>query len=68
MATRASDATRMIDASGGGATAAAAKPRVGKQDRHFVTALSRGLDVLSCFRRSVRRTTDAATRSAAPGG
>jgi DNA-binding IclR family transcriptional regulator len=27
---------------------------VGKQDRHFVTALSRGLDVLSCFRSGSR--------------
>ncbi|HEY8539658.1 MAG TPA: IclR family transcriptional regulator [Steroidobacteraceae bacterium] len=31
-----------------------ARPRVGKQDRHFVTALSRGLDVLSCFRSGSR--------------
>ena len=30
------------------------RPRVGKQDRHFVTALSRGLDVLSCFRSGSR--------------
>ena len=27
---------------------------MGKQDRHFVTALSRGLDVLSCFRSGSR--------------
>lgn len=33
-----------------------AQPRtsVGKQDRHFVTALSRGLDVLACFRSGSR--------------
>ena len=53
MATRASDTTRMIEG-----TAAAAQPQprphVGKQDRHFVTALSRGLDVLSCFRSGSR--------------
>src|SRR5690348_16941656 len=48
MATRASDTTRMIESS------APAQPRVGKQDRHFVTALSRGLDVLSCFRSGSR--------------
>src|SRR5687768_18493710 len=30
------------------------KTPVGKQDRHFVTALSRGLDVLSCFRSGSR--------------
>jgi len=51
MATRASDTTRMIE----GTTAAATpRPHVGKQDRHFVTALSRGLDVLSCFRSGSR--------------
>jgi DNA-binding IclR family transcriptional regulator len=32
----------------------APRPHVGKQDRHFVTALSRGLDVLSCFRSGSR--------------
>jgi DNA-binding IclR family transcriptional regulator len=37
-----------------GAASAAPKPHVGKQDRHFVTALSRGLDVLSCFRSGSR--------------
>jgi DNA-binding IclR family transcriptional regulator len=35
-------------------TAAQPRPHVGKQDRHFVTALSRGLDVLSCFRSGSR--------------
>lgn len=49
MATRASETTRMIESS-----AAAPRPHVGKQDRHFVTALSRGLDVLSCFRSGSR--------------
>lgn len=49
MATRASEATRMI-----GVTSAVPRPHVGKQDRHFVTALSRGLDVLSCFRSGSR--------------
>jgi DNA-binding IclR family transcriptional regulator len=34
--------------------AATPRPHVGKQDRHFVTALSRGLDVLSCFRSGSR--------------
>ncbi len=50
MATRASDTTRVM------ATTSASEPRphVGKQDRHFVTALSRGLDVLSCFRSGSR--------------
>ncbi|HJY37258.1 MAG TPA: helix-turn-helix domain-containing protein, partial [Steroidobacteraceae bacterium] len=43
----------MIESAGAGATAAP-RPRVGKQDRHFVTALSRGLDVLSCFRSGSR--------------
>jgi DNA-binding IclR family transcriptional regulator len=43
------DATRVADAGG-----APARPKVGKQDRHFVTALSRGLDVLSCFRSGSR--------------
>jgi DNA-binding IclR family transcriptional regulator len=33
---------------------AAPRPHVGKADRHFVTALSRGLDVLSCFRSGSR--------------
>jgi DNA-binding IclR family transcriptional regulator len=28
----------------------AAKPSAGKEDRHFVTALARGLEVLACFR------------------
>lgn len=49
MATGASDATRTI-----GVGTAAPRPRVGKADRHFVTALSRGLDVLSCFRSGSR--------------
>jgi DNA-binding IclR family transcriptional regulator len=43
------DATRVADAS-----SAPPRPKVGKQDRHFVTALSRGLDVLSCFRSGSR--------------
>jgi DNA-binding IclR family transcriptional regulator len=51
MATMSSDTTRMIETAGG---ATAVRPRVGKQDRHFVTALSRGLDVLSCFRSGSR--------------
>jgi DNA-binding IclR family transcriptional regulator len=50
MATRASDTTQMIEGSSG----TAPRPHVGKQDRHFVTALSRGLDVLSCFRSGSR--------------
>lgn len=52
MATRASETSRLVEAT----TAAAPAPRVhvGKQDRHFVTALSRGLDVLSCFRSGSR--------------
>lgn len=50
MATRASDTTRMIE----GTAAPQPRPHVGKQDRHFVTALSRGLDVLSCFRSGSR--------------
>jgi DNA-binding IclR family transcriptional regulator len=59
MATRASETTRMIEttsaaAASAAASAAAPKPHVGKQDRHFVTALSRGLDVLSCFRSGSR--------------
>jgi DNA-binding IclR family transcriptional regulator len=54
MATRASETTRMIETTSAAATAAAPKPHVGKQDRHFVTALSRGLDVLSCFRSGSR--------------
>jgi len=55
MATRASETTRLVEASGTGTAAAAApRPHVGKQDRHFVTALSRGLDVLSCFRSGSR--------------
>jgi DNA-binding IclR family transcriptional regulator len=51
MATRASETTRMIETT---SAPAAPKPHVGKQDRHFVTALSRGLDVLSCFRSGSR--------------
>jgi DNA-binding IclR family transcriptional regulator len=35
-------------------TASSPRVPVGKQDRHFVTALSRGLDVLSCFRSGSR--------------
>ena len=49
MATRAAETTRIIET---GSTAP--RPHVGKQDRHFVTALSRGLDVLSCFRTGSR--------------
>jgi DNA-binding IclR family transcriptional regulator len=37
-----------------GTAAPKPRPHVGKQDRHFVTALSRGLDVLSCFRSGSR--------------
>jgi DNA-binding IclR family transcriptional regulator len=51
MATGASEMTKLAQTS---AQPAAAKPHVGKQDRHFVTALSRGLDVLSCFRSGSR--------------
>ena len=51
MATRASETTRMIEGTQAQATP---RPHVGKQDRHFVTALSRGLDVLSCFRSGSR--------------
>src|SRR5690606_2496844 len=57
MATRASETTRMIETAEAATPAtapAAPKPHVGKQDRHFVTALSRGLDVLSCFRSGSR--------------
>lgn len=43
--------TRLVDVSTATATP---KAHVGKQDRHFVTALSRGLDVLSCFRSGSR--------------
>lgn len=50
MATRASETTRMIETT----SPALPRPHVGKQDRHFVTALSRGLDVLSCFRSGSR--------------
>lgn len=50
MATGASETTRMIQ----GAADSRQSRRVGKQDRHFVTALSRGLDVLSCFRSGSR--------------
>ena len=51
MATHASETTRMIENTH---AATAPKPHVGKQDRHFVTALSRGLDVLACFRSGSR--------------
>jgi DNA-binding IclR family transcriptional regulator len=54
MATRASETIRMIETTGAAHATAAPKPHVGKQDRHFVTALSRGLDVLSCFRSGSR--------------
>src|SRR3954469_7739168 len=47
MATPASETTRTQTSSQPSA------PRI-KQDRHFVTALSRGLDVLSCFRSGSR--------------
>lgn len=47
--------TRPIDVSADVSTAAVPpRTQVGKQDRHFVTALSRGLDVLSCFRSGSR--------------
>lgn len=49
MATRGSDARRTV-----GVGNAAPRPHVGKADRHFVTALSRGLEVLSCFRSGSR--------------
>ena len=52
MATRASETTRMIEARH--TQPRRRDPHVGKQDRHFVTALSRGLDVLSCFRSGSR--------------
>jgi DNA-binding IclR family transcriptional regulator len=44
----------MIEAAGATPVVTTPKPHVGKQDRHFVTALSRGLDVLSCFRSGSR--------------
>lgn len=50
MATRAAETTGMTETTG----AAPPRAHVGKQDRHFVTALSRGLDVLSCFRSGSR--------------
>jgi DNA-binding IclR family transcriptional regulator len=53
MATRASDTARIIDTSAPAANTPVA-PRPHKADRHFVTALSRGLDVLSCFRSGSR--------------
>ena len=53
MATRAAETTRLVEASGA-APVASPRVHVGKQDRHFVTALSRGLDVLSCFRSGSR--------------
>lgn len=46
--------TRLSEVSEVSAVAETPKPHVGKQDRHFVTALSRGLDVLSCFRSGSR--------------
>jgi DNA-binding IclR family transcriptional regulator len=55
MATRAADATSATSATRIiGVGNAAPRPHVGKADRHFVTALSRGLDVLSCFRSGSR--------------
>ncbi len=51
MATGAPEITKLTQA---GTQPAAPRPHVGKQDRHFVTALSRGLDVLSCFRSGSR--------------
>ncbi|WKB54261.1 IclR family transcriptional regulator [Eleftheria terrae] len=64
MGTRQADAAATagddtVDRSGGGQTrgrrdagAAGSRPGKLKEDRHFVTALARGLDVLSCFRSS----------------
>ena len=54
MSTRAADTSRVIEGSAPPAAATAPRVHVGKQDRHFVTALSRGLDVLSCFRSGSR--------------
>jgi DNA-binding IclR family transcriptional regulator len=50
MATGASEITKLAQTG----TQPAARAHTGKQDRHFVTALSRGLDVLSCFRSGSR--------------
>lgn len=50
MATQASDAIQVVE----GDAAQLRRPPNIKQDRHFVTALSRGLDVLSCFRSGSR--------------
>jgi DNA-binding IclR family transcriptional regulator len=49
MAIRSSETSRVAEIN-----ASETRPVVGKQDRHFVTALSRGLDVLSCFRSGSR--------------
>jgi len=54
MSSRAAETTRVIEDSAPSAAVAAPRVHVGKQDRHFVTALSRGLDVLSCFRSGSR--------------
>ena len=52
MATRPAETTGLVEASA--ASVPTPRVHVGKQDRHFVTALSRGLDVLSCFRSGSR--------------
>ena len=54
MSTRAAETTRVIESGTPAAAPTAPRVHVGKQDRHFVTALSRGLDVLSCFRSGSR--------------
>ena len=43
-------AVRPESGAGTGKGAATAKPAVAKADRHFITALARGLEVLNCFR------------------
>jgi DNA-binding IclR family transcriptional regulator len=54
MATRAFETEKLVQAAARHAAEQSSRTALpqaaGKQDRHFVTALSRGLDVLSCFR------------------
>jgi DNA-binding IclR family transcriptional regulator len=50
MATGSSDITQALESDAPDLP----RPQAAKQDRHFVTALSRGLDVLSCFRSGTR--------------
>src|SRR5690606_32890354 len=52
MASEASETTSTLQSSA--EAREAPRPKPGKQDRHFVTALSRGLDVLACFRSGSR--------------